>query len=59
MKEELMEISFGLIANAGEAKGLAYDALSKAKQGDFEEARELIINQEKKCIKPMYSKLNL
>ena len=42
MNEELMEISFGLIANAGEAKGLAYDALSKAKQGNFEEARELI-----------------
>lgn len=42
MNEELMEISFGLIANAGEAKGLAFDALSKAKEGNFEEARELI-----------------
>ena len=42
MNEELMEISFGLIANAGEAKGLAYDALSKAKEGNFEEAKELI-----------------
>ena len=42
MNEELMEISFGLIANAGEAKGLAYDALSKAKAGNFEEAKELI-----------------
>lgn len=40
--EELMEISFGLIANAGEAKGLAFDALSKAKEGNFEEAKELI-----------------
>ena len=42
MNEELMEISFGLIANAGEAKGLAYDALSKAKAGNFEEAKELL-----------------
>lgn len=41
MNEELMEISFGLIANAGGAKGLAYDALSKAKAGNFEEAKEI------------------
>ena len=36
MNEELMEISFGLIANAGEAQGLAFDALSKVKEGYFE-----------------------
>ena len=42
MNEELMEISCGLIANEGEEKGLAFDALSKAKEGNFEEARELI-----------------
>lgn len=42
MNEQLMEISFGLIANAGEAKGLAFDALSKAKEGNFDEAKELI-----------------
>ena len=46
MNEELMEISFGLIANAGGAKGLAYDALSKAKAGNFEEAKELINKSE-------------
>lgn len=42
MDEKLMEISFGLIANAGEAKGLAFDALSKAKEGNFDEARALV-----------------
>ena len=46
MDEKIMEISFGLIANAGEAKGLAFDALGKAKEGKFEEARQLI-NQSK------------
>ena len=42
MNEELMEISFGLIANAGEAKGLAYEALAAAENGDFEEAEKLL-----------------
>ena len=42
MNEELMEVSFGLIANAGEAKGFAFDAISKAKEGDFEGAKNLI-----------------
>lgn len=42
MNEKLMEISFGLIANAGEAKALAFDALTKAKEGKFDEAREIV-----------------
>lgn len=42
MDEKLMEVSFGLIANAGEAKGLANDAIIKAKEGNFEEAKALI-----------------
>lgn len=36
------EISFGLIANAGQARSLAFQALASAKSGDFDAADELL-----------------
>ncbi|MBS4536887.1 PTS lactose/cellobiose transporter subunit IIA [Clostridium sp. D2Q-11] len=33
---------FGIISYAGDAKGLAYEALDKAEEGDFDKANELI-----------------
>ena len=35
-------ISFGIIASAGDAKSLAFMALGKAKEGDFEAAGDLM-----------------
>lgn len=39
-------IAFGLIAQAGTARSKAYEALAVAKQGDFEQANELIAQAE-------------
>lgn len=38
------ETAFALIAKAGEARSYAFEALDKAKDGDFKEANELINN---------------
>lgn len=35
-------ISFGIIANAGVARSLAFEALSKAREGDFGGAHDLL-----------------
>lgn len=35
-------ISFGIIANAGVARSLAFEALSKAREGDFDGAHDLL-----------------
>ncbi|MFB2905275.1 PTS N,N'-diacetylchitobiose transporter subunit IIA [Aeromonas jandaei] len=39
---ELEEVVMGLIINSGQARSLAYDALNKAKEGDFVQAWEII-----------------
>lgn len=36
------EVSFALIANSGDARSLAYDALAAVKKGDFVSCEELI-----------------
>lgn len=38
-------ISFGIIANAGDARSFAFQALEAAKEGKFDEADELMKNQ--------------
>lgn len=42
MDEKLMEIAFGIIAHAGDAKSKAFEAISTAKQGEVEKALEMI-----------------
>ncbi|EPZ54826.1 PTS system, Lactose/Cellobiose specific IIA subunit [[Clostridium] sordellii ATCC 9714] len=42
MNEKIFEISFGIIGHAGDAKSTAHEALSEAKDGNFEKARELL-----------------
>lgn len=42
MDEKLFELSFEIIAFAGNAKGIAFQAIEKAREGKIEEARELI-----------------
>lgn len=39
-------IAFGLIAQAGDARSKAYEALASAKKGNFEQAEELIAQTE-------------
>lgn len=38
MSEELEEIIFTIVGQAGECRGLAYEALGEAEKGNFEEA---------------------
>ncbi len=40
--QDLEEVVMGLIINSGQARSLAYAALKKAKEGDFEQARALM-----------------
>ncbi|CEH33020.1 PTS lactose/cellobiose transporter subunit IIA [Romboutsia lituseburensis] len=42
MDEKIIEISFNIIAHAGDAKGLAFEAIKEAKEGNIEAARECI-----------------
>ncbi len=46
MDDELSMISFGIIANAGDARSFAFEALAAAKEGNFEEADELMKKSE-------------
>lgn len=40
--QDLEEVVMGLIINSGQARSLAYAALKKAKEGDFEQARAVM-----------------
>lgn len=40
--QDLEEVVMGLIINSGQARSLAYAALKKAKEGDFEQAKALM-----------------
>jgi len=40
--QDLEEVVMGLIINSGQARSLAYAALKKAKEGDFEQAHDLM-----------------
>ncbi|MDO4543169.1 MAG: PTS lactose/cellobiose transporter subunit IIA [Clostridia bacterium] len=42
INEKLEEIAMTIIANAGASKSTSFAALSKAKGGDFEEAKKLL-----------------
>ena len=45
--DDVEQIAFTIIAHAGEAKSLAFEALSKAKQGCFNKADDLIEQSQK------------
>lgn len=42
MDEKIIEISFNIIGYAGEGKGLAFEAIKEAKNGNIEKAKELL-----------------
>ena len=43
MDEKIIEISFNIIAHAGDAKGIAFEAIREAKAGNIESAKEKIV----------------
>lgn len=45
-KKSIDEILFGIIANAGDARSYAFQALDAAKSGNFDEAEELLKKSE-------------
>ena len=47
LQEELEEIAMMIIANSGAARSAAFEALQKAKQGEFEESDTLLESAEK------------
>ena len=55
MDEKIFELSFEIIGYAGNAKGMAFEAISKAKAGNIDEARALLkeskdeVNKAHKC----------
>lgn len=46
-KEELQEVSFEIIAHAGEAFSMFYQAVEEARKGNFEKTDELMAEGEK------------
>ncbi|RDY27311.1 PTS lactose/cellobiose transporter subunit IIA [Romboutsia weinsteinii] len=42
MDEKVFELSFEIIGYAGNAKGIAFEAIEKAKSGDIDGAREML-----------------
>lgn len=48
-----------IIANAGEARSLAYQALSEAKKGDFEKAEELMKQAEESFVKAHHAQTEI
>lgn len=42
MDEKMLEIAFQIISFAGNAKGIAYEAIREAKSGNIDKAKEMI-----------------
>lgn len=49
-KLNIEQISMDLIINSGEARGLAFEALKKAKSGEYEEAKILLKKSEQSSL---------
>lgn len=43
MDEKMLEIAFQIISYAGNAKGIAHEAISEAKSGNIEKAKEMVL----------------
>lgn len=63
-QEELEEdptvtMSFGIIAAAGEGRSLAYAALTKAKEGDFTAADDLMAQAKQASLEAHHQQMNM
>lgn len=60
--EEILDmetISMNIIAHSGDGRSLAFAALRKCREGDFEECDRLIKNAEKASVEAHHSQTNL
>lgn len=53
------EISFGIIASAGQARSYALEALQKARKGAFDEAHELLAQSKEAALQAHHVQMNL
>lgn len=53
------EISFGIIAAAGQGRSLAFQALRAAKEGDFDSADELMKQSKESSLEAHHQQMNL
>ncbi|MGL5983408.1 MAG: PTS lactose/cellobiose transporter subunit IIA [Cetobacterium sp.] len=59
MTEELEEIIFTIVGQAGECRGLAYEALGEAEKGNFEAAAVMLKSAESAIHKAHYVQTDL
>lgn len=52
-------ISFGIVASAGQARSMAFEALAKAKKGDFDKADELLKQAEEAGLEAHHAQTQL
>ncbi len=57
--EEMEMIIFEIISNGGNAKGLAYEAIASAEEGDFEKAEALLKEADESLVKAHQIQTNL
>lgn len=53
------EVSFGIIASAGDARSYAFGALEAAKAGNFEEAEELLKKSDAAAVEAHHAQTDL
>lgn len=56
---DITEQIFGIIANAGTARSLAYDAIEKSNENNFKEAEELLKQSEEEFLKAHHIQTDL
>lgn len=58
-EQETLMAAMGLIANGGNAKSLAFEAIRLAKKGDIDEAREKLKESDKSLLEAHNSQTNM
>ena len=59
VEEQQMMVSFGIVAAAGQARSLAFEALSAAKGGDFNRADDLLRQSEEAFLEAHHQQTEL
>lgn len=56
---EMEEVILGLIMNSGESRGMAFEALRSAREGDFQKSKELLKQADEKSIESHITQTDL
>lgn len=59
MDEKTLEISFSIISFAGDSKSLALESIKEAKNGNIDEAREILKRSKEQMVKAHEFQMNL